>query len=342
MTAMRSWLLLIIPLLALLALGCPPQLNSSPGLDDDDDDTTGDDDDDTQPQPYVWIDPTELDFGIIQVGGEGAGQVEVGNNGTGDLQIQSLVFSNTQVFSLLNGSDFDVLVAAGESTRLVVGFSPQWDGAVSGTLVIATDDPITPEITVQLTGTGVGGALDVQPISYDFGATPIGCERTLEVRVSNTGAPMYIEAIEFEDVAAQGEMTLHHALDFPLLIGAAIFTVEVRYLPIDLEPDIGTLSVSTDDPINSPIVVNQYGQGTLGADGSDAWSGDGVLVAFDLEVLPVPDTLEVSLNSVPVFTGWTYDSAANAVTFDADHVPASGDTIEATYTVWGCVDEDEP
>ena len=333
---MRRWLLLIS---LLFALGCPPVLNFN---DDDDasaDDDVAADDDDTSPQADVWVDPVEVEFGAITIPGLGSAEVTVGNSGTGDLQIEAIVFSNTQVFSLLNGSDFDVVLAPEETTVLVLGFEPAWDGLVSGTMTVSTSDPITPDISVQLSGSGLAGQLEVEPISYDFGATTIGCEQSLEVRVSNVGSPpLYIEGIEFEDVAGHGEMTLHHELDFPLLIGAGIFTVEVRYLPIDLEPDTGNLSVFTDDLGNSPVVVSQYGQGAPGADGSDAWSGDGLQLQYSLSQVPVPDTIEVSVNTVPVYVGWAHDAAQNAILFDAEHVPENGDSIAATYTVWGCVE----
>ena len=33
--------------------------------------------------------------------------------------------------------------------------------------------------------------------------------------------------------------------------------------------------------------------------------------------------------------GWTFDSALNAIVFDAEHVPENGDLIEIEYTVLG-------
>ena len=47
------------------------------------------------------------------------------------------------------------------------------------------------------------------------------------------------------------------------------------------------------------------------------------------------ETVAVSLNNVPVFVGWVYDSALNAVVFDLDHVPENGDAIDIEYTVQG-------
>lgn len=336
---MSRWTLTALPLLLLLAFGCPPQLNPDPVVPDMDDDDTDDpgDDDDTQPQAYVWVDPIELDFGLVDVQVQATGEVEVGNNGTGDLQIQSIVFSNTELFALLNGADFDVILGPGEVTELVIGFTPQWNGEASGTLVVATDDPIAPEVSVALRGTGLSGELQVEPISYDFGSTPIGCERTLEVTLANLGAPtLQVTAIDFEDGAGNGEMSMHHDLEFPLLIGAGIYPVEVRYLPIDTEPDSGTLSVHSNDPQGSPHVVSQFGLGAQGSSEVDSFSGDASTTAFVLSATPDPASLEVRLNTVPVFTGWTWDSALNAVVFDMDHVPETGDSIEAEYTTWGC------
>ncbi len=334
---MRRWLLFA---LALPLLGCPPSLNPDPvvpGLDDDD--VAPVDDDDTVAQPYVLVEPDELDFGVVEVGIQATGEVQVSNNGTGDLQIQSIVFSNTDLFALVNGSDFDVLLAPDESTELIVGFTPQWNGEVTGTMVVATDDPIAPEVTVTLQGIGVAGELYVEPASYDFGPTPIGCERTLDVSLANVGAPtLTITGVDFEDVSGNGELSLHHDLDFPLLVGAAIYILEVRYLPTDLEPDIGNLSVYANDSQGSPLVVNQYGQGSLGAEGADTWTGDGSTATFTPSATPVPDTLEVSLNSTPIYIGWSWDAAGGAIVFDAEHIPADGDTVAATYTVWGCVE----
>ncbi len=52
------------------------------------------------------------------------------------------------------------------------------------------------------------------------------------------------------------------------------------------------------------------------------------------------ETIEVRLstdgiNFVPIYVGWSYDGALNALVFDLDHIPDNGDIIEAEYTVLG-------
>jgi hypothetical protein len=70
-----------------------------------------------------------------------------------------------------------------------------------------------------------------------------------------------------------------------------------------------------------------------------AWLSQSFADTFELSQTPVPETIEVRMNTVPVFVGWTFNPALNAVVFDVDHLPENGDTIEVEYTVLGdCAD----
>ena len=66
-----------------------------------------------------------------------------------------------------------------------------------------------------------------------------------------------------------------------------------------------------------------------------AWLSQSFADTFELSRTPVPETVAVSLNGVPVFVGWVYDSALNAVVFDLSHVPDNGDELDIEYTVQG-------
>ena len=69
------------------------------------------------------------------------------------------------------------------------------------------------------------------------------------------------------------------------------------------------------------------------------WLSQSFADTFELSQTPVEDTIEVRLNTVPIFVGWLYDAALNAIVFDLDHVPENGDAIEIEYTVLGdCTD----
>ncbi len=59
---------------------------------------------------------------------------------------------------------------------------------------------------------------------------------------------------------------------------------------------------------------------------------------FELSNPPVEETIEVELNHVPVYVGWYYDEVINAVIFDPDYIPDTGDLITINYNLLGsCV-----
>jgi len=56
---------------------------------------------------------------------------------------------------------------------------------------------------------------------------------------------------------------------------------------------------------------------------------------WPLSQLPVPATLDVEIDGLPVPTGWFYDSAINSIVFDGAHLPEEGETLTVTYDVQG-------
>jgi len=62
------------------------------------------------------------------------------------------------------------------------------------------------------------------------------------------------------------------------------------------------------------------------------------LTSFELTDIPVPDTLEVTVNGIPTTVGWSYNSADNSIDFDEDYVPEGGSTIQVYYALYGDCD----
>jgi len=56
---------------------------------------------------------------------------------------------------------------------------------------------------------------------------------------------------------------------------------------------------------------------------------------FELSQIPLQGAVDVFRNGVPIYVGWHYDSALNAVVFDEDHVPENGDLVEFEYAIAG-------
>ena len=56
---------------------------------------------------------------------------------------------------------------------------------------------------------------------------------------------------------------------------------------------------------------------------------------FELSHAPVVETIRVEINGVPVYSGWIYDLVINAVIFDGDYIPDTGDLVTIRYNLLG-------
>ena len=50
------------------------------------------------------------------------------------------------------------------------------------------------------------------------------------------------------------------------------------------------------------------------------------------------ETIEVRVNG-QIVTGWIFDSGENAIIFDHDAIPESGNTVDINYATLGCGDQ---
>jgi hypothetical protein len=53
--------------------------------------------------------------------------------------------------------------------------------------------------------------------------------------------------------------------------------------------------------------------------------------SFELTQVPVPQTIELSIDGIAVTTGWEFDASINSVVFETDYIPAGGATVEIYY-----------
>ncbi len=108
--------------------------------------------------------PLNLSFGEVGVGSASPPQmITITNNGGKDLEIKNLT-SSEAAFAPHPGAGsaplgaLPALIPAGESRTLALTFTPAAAAGYTGTLVIFSNDPDTPELSLALTGTGQGGS----------------------------------------------------------------------------------------------------------------------------------------------------------------------------------------
>ena len=174
---MRHHARLLFHLLAALAiaawLGCPPDDDDVVDDDDtgddddsaDDDDATGDDDDnadddsadddDTTPTGDVYLAPG-VAFEDTVLGCDAVLEVQVINQGEDRVEIGgAAVDPGGEQFVVVPPADWPITIFPGFDLELEVVFAPLTPEDHTGTLVVQTDHPDLPEITLALTGTGL-------------------------------------------------------------------------------------------------------------------------------------------------------------------------------------------
>jgi hypothetical protein len=190
---------------------------------------------------------------------------------------------------------------------------------------------------VRLAGEGAAPSIDLQPPSFDFGNLELGCTNEVEISIANEGTlPVVVSEVRYEDLAGAGELVVVSgpATPFELEPGDPEVVV-IRYTPVDVEPDSGILTVGADDPLVGEATAQQFGIAHLGGSNLDTYFGDDVTTTFALTAVAHEETLGVALNGAPTFVGWVYVAATNAIEFDLDHIPATGDEVTVEYIVLG-------
>jgi hypothetical protein len=119
--------------------------------------------------PDIATSPVSVDFGNVYVGFPGLKQLTVQNRGTDVLQISDVVLSDPAYGVDLTSFTVPPLGNA----VLFVSFSPPAPGSFPATLAIASNDPDTPTLMVNLTGAGLHAP--------DIGSTPASLSSSLNI-----------------------------------------------------------------------------------------------------------------------------------------------------------------
>ncbi|MFT4615603.1 MAG: hypothetical protein ACI9NT_002760, partial [Bacteroidia bacterium] len=105
----------------------------------------------TAPEPNILVLPSVVDFGPVLIGQSKTQLVNVINTGALDLTLEGLI----------SGPDFSiasppaVVLTSGESSNVLVEYAPGVEETDNGVLTLNSNDPDSPAVNVDLTGSGV-------------------------------------------------------------------------------------------------------------------------------------------------------------------------------------------
>jgi len=244
--------------------------------------------------PQVEVAPSDgVVFGAASMGAEASELLLLSNTGAAPLRVRSIRLEeddDAQEFVLADapagaagepgacplGSPFVLDVAAAGPARsacvVAVLHRPRDAAADAARLLIESNDPVRPELTLPLRAAATQPQLVLQPASLRFGDVPLGERSCAPVAVLNAGrAPLTVESLLLlDDAGGQLEIAgvrLHAreaqlpAVLLPTAAGErpAALEVEVCFQPHHAGPVDGSLRIANDDPRDPAAVVSLSG-----------------------------------------------------------------------------------
>ncbi|MCB2198582.1 choice-of-anchor D domain-containing protein [bacterium] len=150
--------------------------------------------------PVIEVTGTPIDFGEVTLGNSTEAICTVTNSGTANLVFMA---STTSPFVVEAGP---YTVIPGVDIPLAIEFSPESAGEFSETVTLASNDPVTPEVTFTVTGTGIEPPtpeveFDPEAIVVGWGLIPTFWDEVYGVQVDNVGdtpATLVVDSLVFE------------------------------------------------------------------------------------------------------------------------------------------------
>lgn len=216
-----------------------------------------------------------LNFGTVCSGSTVDQTLTVTNTGQAPLTISSVAIGGaaTSGLSVLPTPSLPQTLAVGASLPFTVRFTPTGSsgGPIAGTVVVTSDDPANPSISVPVSGNvGIGAAtigsnaLDFGGVATDNRTSPNTTDRT--VTIGNTGSCSLSLGSASIAGANASDFSIVGAPALPVSIASgSSLTLTVRFNPSAAGARSGTLQVGTSDPANPSESVTLSGMGLVPA-----------------------------------------------------------------------------
>ena len=102
----------------------------------------------------ISVTPTSENYGDVKVKKSESASFTVGNSGKTNITIStSITGQYAPMFTITSGSGSKT-IKPHKTVTIKVAFKPTSKESMSATLVITSNDPVTPEVDIPLTGTG--------------------------------------------------------------------------------------------------------------------------------------------------------------------------------------------
>ncbi|MFO0724890.1 MAG: choice-of-anchor D domain-containing protein [Myxococcota bacterium] len=213
--------------------------------------------------PHIQVDPDHLDFGVSFVAMDNKKMLAVTDTGEAPLEIKSTRIEPAgDIFSVV---DVPSAVGSNQTLPMTINYVPRRAHDMDqATLIIVSNDPAKPELSVPLTGEGGAREIEVNPLDIDFGVVDEGTSPRRAIEISNVGK----DVLTIAQVTWTSTSIDLGLVSSPVLAGVRIApltstVVEAYYSPRDLGADSGRVTIASDDEDEPSVEVAVRGRGNL-------------------------------------------------------------------------------
>ncbi len=236
------------------------------------------------PEPEIEVLPASLSFDIVTVSEYSQKTFTITNTGTAVLNISSITAPDG--FTVDKSTNFTV--STNDSQVVTVAFSPTDIKSYSGNITINSDDSDEPQVIVSVSGTGAPAPapeIEVLPASLSFGSVTVSASSQKTFTIRNTGTNL----LNISGITAPDGFTVDKSTAFTVSENDSQ-VVTVTFSPTDVKSYIGNITINSDDPDESQVIVSVSGTG---------------VPAPEIEVLPASlsfGSVTLSASSQKIFT----------------------------------------
>jgi len=239
--------------------------------------------------PDIEVSDTLYNFGPVLLGDSlDWDYLVLSNRGTADLTVGGILV-DTAAYTALAPPLPDTL-APDDSILVTVRFKPLAQGAVPGTLTVFSNDPDESPVFITLLGEGYDGPdITFSDTSHDFGLIAVGDSadwtylvlgnignEDLIIGGITSGNPVFsVVSPAFPDTVVPFDSVL----------------VMVRFKPVSAGIALGTLTIFSNDPYESPAYVDLTGEGYIVSPDPDIFLSD---TTYDFGMVAIGDSADWS------------------------------------------------
>ena len=207
--------------------------------------------------PQINVPVTAYDYGVVTIGDSVTWNCQVQNTGIADLEITGLVIQNA--VPIFNSQAFPLAIAPGNFESIDLKYKPSETGTLSTTVTVQSNDPVTTEVELELTGTAVfeGPHINVPVQTHNWGTIRLNANKRWFCTIYNDGdQSLEISDITFADPAFYLEDNFPLPMNVPVL---GSVDIGFWFHPEEASSFSGVASIAHNDPSQGDIEITLSG-----------------------------------------------------------------------------------